>query len=196
MDADAMQKAYDTLYAETKYGTGRGVTRRARIICDWIIKHMPTGGLVLDASCGRGYILDYLAGYKEIDFQVEGTEASWYLANALRSRHMVHHVPYSGLRSLARRWDAVISSEVLEHMPTEDAARDALCALAACTQRFLCITVSWAGSRASVPGVGRVQLHTLRRDAEWWRAEIAHVARILRVDIGRKGGYYFAEVPA
>lgn len=178
MNHDTMIPVYDRLYAESAYGITS--KRRLRVIADWIVEHVPRGASCLDASCGRGYLLGYLTGK---GYQMEGTEASGVLVENDLRHYVVHHLRYSELSDLGeKRYDVVISSDVLEHLLSEEEVRQALTDLAALSRSYLCLTASrssgtarrWLGQPE-----GRVtRLHHVVKPFAWWDAEVARVCDV------------------
>lgn len=92
--------------------------KRVQTIFDWVAPD--TGALILDMPCGRGFYLN-MFHYVNPDCQIVGAELDWEVLQ--KARHNVgslniplHNANIYRLPYPANTFDAVIFSEILEHV--------------------------------------------------------------------------------
>ncbi|MEM9954426.1 MAG: class I SAM-dependent methyltransferase [Chloroflexota bacterium] len=87
-----------------------------------IQQYVPLTGKILDVGCHSGWLLGYLqgAGYK----QLEGVEPEPFLSSVARRRLgiIVHNMYLQDLPEREDYYDAVIATDVIEHVNPEDQA--------------------------------------------------------------------------
>lgn len=150
---------------------------------------------VLDASCGRGHLSrDLVAlGYAVVSTEV----SSWLVEDLRRSLPDVRLLDYARLGELPDAgFDAVISNDVLEHLPEEEAIA-ALEALARLSRRHLLVSVGLGHGAVKYPeaiGLGPMDLHLFCPGVSRWMDEICRVANVVRREQTRRTLWVFAEV--
>jgi len=150
---------------------------------------------VLDASCGRGHLSERLLS---LGYHVEATEVSpWLVQDLSRRLPKVRLLAYADLGQLeARSFDAVISNDVLEHLPEAEALA-ALAALRRLTRRHLLISVGLGHGATNYPealGLGRLDLHLFCPGATRWEKELQRVGRIVDIRRTPKTLWAFMEI--
>jgi SAM-dependent methyltransferase len=134
---------------------------------------------VLDASAGRGHLSVALA---HRGYEVEATEyvQSAYDALPVPPLKAKHLLTYGELGQLPERsFDVVISNDVLEHLPADE-AKPALAALARLSRLFLLVSVGvgfGALKYTTGLGMGKLDLHLHCPGAPWWRKALAEIGR-------------------
>jgi 2-polyprenyl-3-methyl-5-hydroxy-6-metoxy-1,4-benzoquinol methylase len=175
---DELIPHYSHIHANSKYGLCPNDHIRAQEVAEFLYSRLKPGQTVLDCSAGRGHLLRLMHAR---GVQCSATEADPYLiANDLKDFER-WCLRYDQLETLQpRKWDAVVSTEVLEHLLSEDEARAAIRSLAALSARWLCLTIGVTES-SWYSGLGGqdVQLHYVIRPGSWWVSEVAKVARIV-----------------
>lgn len=193
MTHDELIPHYTRLHADTNYGYYPMDYERASAIEQFLAARLALGATVLDCSAGRGLLVRAL---QQRGYVCTTTEADPYLVQHDLRQFTPQLLRYDQLDMLApAQWDAVVSSDVLEHLLTEDEVRAALRALAARSRRWLCVTAGVTPSSAwrSADSVS-MRLHHVVRRADWWRTEVARVATIVEEGAGSNSWYGFAEV--
>ena len=104
-------------------------------------RHLPLGARLLEIGCGEGLLLEEL---KRAGFQVQGVEASETASATARAAGLnvlTGYVPHPQLRGT---FDAVVMSQVLEHLPSP---RDILNEIAKLIPhgRLLLVQTHWLG---------------------------------------------------
>jgi SAM-dependent methyltransferase len=113
-----------------------GVHRR-RLVCGWLAPYAPRS--ILDAGCGPGHMLGALrARFPDAALIGVDSAADTVKENRRKLRGARFEVVHLGSERLDERFDAVVCSEVLEHIEDDQAA---LQNLAAMTGRHLLVTV-------------------------------------------------------
>lgn len=206
-DSGARRDLYEQIYAAGKvihprkgvmhpYGTH---TDRDALFLDFLARRLPVRGeprRALDASAGRGHLAYALAGLGHV---VEATEYVPSALEALRvpplaAKHLLAYGELGGLP--AKSFDAVISNDVLEHLPAEE-AKPALKALAVLSRRFLLVSVGLGHGAKKYPealGLGKVDLHLHCPGVAWWRKAYGEVARAEEIRQSRRTLWIFGEV--
>ncbi|MBN1965882.1 MAG: methyltransferase domain-containing protein [Anaerolineae bacterium] len=118
---------YD-VYWDIKAGKKMGVLspfRRAR--ADVFIRILPQGAKVLDLGCGDGAVLGYLVEKRGID--AYGLDISQQAVDFCRAQGL--HVDLADInqpigRDVADHYDAIIMSEIIEHIPDPERLLDSL----------------------------------------------------------------------
>ena len=150
-----------------------GVHRR-RLITKWLAPLAPL--TVLDAGCGPGHLLQTLrrsipnAAFTGVDDSQETV-----LDNRRRLPWCQFERRDLGKEKLSQRFDVVVCSEVLEHIPEDEAALEHLCAM---TGRYLMITVPTGPIFPLEAGFGHLRHYDVRSLCS--RLE-AHGMRVIKV---------------
>lgn len=175
MTHDELIPVYEKLQREQRYGIGETDHSRAWEIGQYLICRLTRGATVLDASCGRGYLLVYMTA---CGMKITGTEASRVAVEEAK-HYDVRHLRYSELREAwpEQSFDAVVSNDVLEHLLSEEEALDAIEVLAGLSKTWLCFAVASHPAEWEVDG-RMVPLHHVIRPVEWWRDAIDCVCDI------------------
>lgn len=151
-------------------------TNRVDLILRWFEQHIPSDDhpRILDASCGRGVVLRRLL---EEGYSAVGTEFVPEVVEELLFEGLpVARLAYSELRDFPpRSFDAVLSSDVLEHLHSEEEAIDAFNALCDISKKWVVVTVGVRGARKfpTALGLGEkgiTDLHFVKRKPKWWRS--------------------------
>ncbi|UCG53537.1 MAG: methyltransferase domain-containing protein [Candidatus Latescibacterota bacterium] len=127
---------------------------------------------ILDASCGRGHLLQELL---RRGFDARGTEIVPLLLERDLKHFPVTIKGYHELRDFGEgAFDMVISSDVLEHLLSEKMVREAVENLCFISKRYVVISTGLRPARtfpAHVPAVKKItpDLHFFLRRATWWR---------------------------
>jgi SAM-dependent methyltransferase len=150
---------------------------------------------VLDASCGRGHLTERLWS---LGYDVVATEVSpWLVQDLSRRLPKVRLLSYADLGQFeARSFDAVISNDVLEHLPGPESLA-ALAALRRLTRRFLLVSVGLGHGATNYPealGLGRLDLHLFCPGAARWEKEFQRVGRIVDIKRTPKTLWAFMEI--
>ena len=159
----------------------------------WIVKNVPKGSRVLDASCGLGHLACTLQSF---GYEVEGTEFSgWVVKNKLQGLGFpVHHLGYGELDQLPEEsFDLVISNDVLEHLPKQRDVVGAVQNLLRLTKKYIAISVGLKKHLAAYPealGIKDRSLHLFCPGVNWWRAHFAGLIRIQAEDQRENENYY------
>lgn len=83
---------------------------RHLMIGNWLINHVKEGGRVLDIGCGDGSYSEWLPQFSWTGIDINEEKTKY---NGNRLVHDIENTPYAGT---AGSYDAVICSEVLEHL--------------------------------------------------------------------------------
>lgn len=78
-----------------------------------LVAHLPQGARILEIGCGEGLLMAVLI---EAGFSVEGIEPSVIASERGRSKGLVIHTGYFPEAMPGGRFDAIVASQVLEHM--------------------------------------------------------------------------------
>lgn len=164
-------------------------TVRNPIFTKFLDKHVPLPATILDASCGRGYLLRELieCGYKAV-----GTEFVPSLVLGDLADLPVQLVDYNDLLKIfgPKSFDVVISNDVLEHLESEEATLCALRDIVSISRRWVLISVGVCPAKKypEALGIEDVDLHVVQRPAEWWSKKVS-VYLDLVID-RHKGSWY------
>jgi 2-polyprenyl-3-methyl-5-hydroxy-6-metoxy-1,4-benzoquinol methylase len=168
------------------YGCGASDFQVALAVFAAIKKFVRPGQTVIDCSCGRGSILRMC---DDTGIACEGTEANQALIDKDLQGLPVRKLFYSELPTLLPlQWDAVVSSDVLEHLFTEDEVRTAIHDLAAISRGYLIVAVGTTPSVWNIDG-RPVALHHVVREPAWWVREIERIGKIVISKPARKDAY-------
>jgi 2-polyprenyl-3-methyl-5-hydroxy-6-metoxy-1,4-benzoquinol methylase len=172
--ADAIKQAdiaklYDKLYSTPNiFGSLYGANnRRNGVFVDYIRRNIPIKSTILDAGCGRGFLIRWLniLGYK-----AEGTEIADCLFNPGGELYGMpaKKLFYSQLNTIPdASYDVVISDDVIEHLPNETEVEQAVRDLVRISNKWVLIsTGGMKAATSSIPGVGNI--HFVIRPKEWW----------------------------
>lgn len=167
------RQKYDWLYKNTGYARTRGAKHRIgknvfrkdsywpklwRDIKSAYDEHSCAGHL-LDVGCGDGAIRELAAKDR---IRVFGLDLSRYArANVFGESF---RLPFSD-----KCVDAVVSIDVLEHIP-EERIDESIYELARVSRKIAYVTISYREERGKVAEVG--PLHITVRPPEWWRERI------------------------
>ena len=169
-----MNEAYSYIYSHAvpNHSLYGAFDRRAQQFHKWIKENVPVGNSIIDVGCGRGFLLRWLiaSGYK-----ATGTEiADWLMEPGgdlcgMPVTKMYHHE----LHTLPdENYDVAASSDVIEHLQTEEEAEDMLMQLVRISRGP--VLVSSGGLRqAHNPFPQAVKfpvrgLHFIIHPKEWW----------------------------
>lgn len=92
--------------------------KRLSFIVNTLGAHIPANGAILDIGCGNGIISRYLGRY---GYQVQGVDVSEKAIETARKLNAMPNVRFDvksaeELKASERKYDAIICSEVLEHL--------------------------------------------------------------------------------
>jgi len=164
-------RAYRAVYERNAdYGT---LGPRLDIFVEFLQRHVPAGGSVCDFGCGRGVLVRRL---RELGYDASGTEVLPELIANDCAGLPVRELWYSDLGTVPDgAYDAVVSSDVLEHLESEDAARAALGHLVRIARKALVLSIGLKRShpKGTPAEFNGGELHTLLRPREWWLALLA-----------------------
>lgn len=182
---------YERIYASTPlYGSNRG--KKAQRFSCFLSKRLPPPATVLDAGCGRGHLGRLLT---KMGYQVHGIDISPSALAGIKE-FPTSLLPYSRLGEIGdKSFDAVCSMDVLEHLPDEAAAGEAIRNLARIARRFLLLNIGVSPSGWTDPKTGqRTELHTLLRNNKWWIKRLLPYIRIQQKKSMWKTLFYVGEV--
>lgn len=127
---------------------------------------------VLDASCGRGHLLEALT---EMGYKAEGTEVSDFLMENDLKGLPVKKATYDNIVEVCgeNSFDIVITNDVMEHLVDEDMVKRALKNLCKVSKKWLCLTIGIGENRFAKKYPAALDLnmrglHMFRREREWW----------------------------
>lgn len=129
-----------------------------------------TQARVLDASTGRGHLARTLMA---LGFDVEATEISpWLIEHELQDLN-VQQLRYDQFDQLpSKRYDAVISNDVLEHLLDEAAVREAVREFKRLTKKWVLVSVGTkrrtSGKYPEALKMSCGPLHLFVPGPEWW----------------------------
>ena len=146
--------------------------RRAINFHEWIKPNVPEGSSILEAGCGRGFLLRWLIAE---DYKAEGTEIADFLLNPGGDLYgmPVRKLYYNELGQIQdSSFDVVLSSDVIEHLQSEEDVVDGLKHLVRISRGP--VLVSTGGLRQAhnpFPKVVKLYpgLHLVVRPKEWWK---------------------------
>ena len=198
------QEIYNTIYSHrdvvhpTKglMGNYGDVSKRDVHFVNFIKEKVSAGGLILDASCGRGHLIRLIL---EAGYVCEGTEIASILFDTDLADFNVKLLGYHQLKELgSERYDAVCSSDVLEHLPDVAAIRIALENLCYISKRYVLIstgTVYGTNYPQAIEAVGKKisDLHCVTKDAAWWRQKVSEFVNIEWTYKNRRVCYMFGD---
>ena len=154
---------YDYLY-KTPDSKGRlyeFINRRAASFIDYMVKNVAKGS-VLEIGCGRGQLLRWM---KYLGYQTSGTEIADCLFKDELYGMPVTKMFCSELHKVGdSSYDCVVSSDVIEHLPTEADAEKMMADMARIFRKD--ILLSTGGMRAATSLRGRV--HYVIKPRAWW----------------------------
>lgn len=170
-----MDQAYSYLFSHAlpNHGLYAGFNRRAGFFVEWIKEHVPQEGLILDAGCGRGFLVKWLLA---LGYNAEGTDiASWLFGPRGDLYGLpVIKMPYGDFHKFpGAYYTAVVSSDVLEHLQTEEEVVEAFSQLVRISKGP--VLVSTGGIKQAhnpFPDVVKFPvkgLHFVVRPKDWWR---------------------------
>lgn len=156
-----MSETYGQAYFEKYEATFAGNEGIHFGIAEAIKRAFPDAITVLDAGCGRGYITQHLASlYPE----VTGVDVSeWACTHPIAHGLDIRRMDVCDLVGQAPFWDLVVSWQLLEHLPDEDAAWRAVAGMDG-IGRFAAVH----SIRVAESGHGEDETHTLMRPRRWW----------------------------
>ncbi|PNX50200.1 MAG: hypothetical protein BV458_13665 [Thermoplasmata archaeon M9B2D] len=138
----------------------------------YIRQNVPKSAKILDASCGRGFLLRWLIAD---GYDAEGTEiADWLMKPGGDLYGLpVSELAYEELHSIpADCYDVVISNDVIEHLASLDAAKEAVGNLARISKRW--VLISTGGEKAAACPfrieLGVSNLHNVIAPYEIWKS--------------------------
>ena len=189
LTAAKLLKIYDKIYkakevihrSKGDLGPYGSHDNRDKHLMGWIKKNIPTGGKVLDASCGRGHLMVAL---RNAGYEAEGTEASKVAVNRYLSKmpFKTYHLTYDELDQLpACSYDCVVSNDVLEHLPDLEYLTRSIKKLVALSRRGIAISVGTKAGAHKYPAALDIRvrqsgrrdnypdLHRIVRGARRWQ---------------------------
>jgi hypothetical protein len=162
---------YDMLYRDPAHATyGRGLSR-----CEPFLPRIWSSGLdsVISFGCGSGDELIAISGTVPhclgIDFGLPGI--MWY---ALTGRTLGRIQVAMQDFDVDSTWDAVVSFDVLEHLP-EDDLDGVLAKMVKLAPARACLVVADMPDVHDLPDGRQVDLHLIRQPAAWWVERIHRV---------------------
>ena len=202
MTPEALKKIYDHLYRpDCKPGRGGKQygwqTSRDFYFFEKIQEYLPAESSILDAGCGRGYLVKMLI---EAGYSAHGTDIADPLfapgGNLEKLGDKATQVSCEDLdRSFeVKSFDAVMSNDCLEHLASEKGVREALQNFADISRKWVFIGTgtNWSTKYNNVLredlGLRMKGLHTVIRNADWWAEECSKHFEILE-ESRRKDSY-------
>lgn len=162
-------------------------THRNHYFVDAVRKRLQPPAKIFDAGCGRGHLMRELLG---LGYRVEGSEICIMddLAGLVVTRHSYQELD----RLPAGSFEAVISSDVLEHLESIDLPRalENLCRL---SSRWVFISVGLVPARnfpQAMPWLGVDDLHLTVETFDWWHGLISEYVDIEETESMRRNGYF------
>ncbi len=163
----------DELYSHIySYSTHRGVyggnSRRDLHFIKYISENIKIGSSILDAGCGRGFLIRWANNFGYI---AKGTEIADSLFNPGGDLYgmPVQKLFYQELNIInSNSYDVVISNDVLEHLDNEQLVEESIGHLIRISRHY--ILISTGGLRAAhnpLPD-GPRNLHNIVRNSDWW----------------------------
>jgi len=164
--------------------------RRTKHYARWIHCNLPPGARILDVGCGRGDILKALLG---MGYEAEGTEVASCLLE-----------PGGDLEGLPVRiesvldlddeaiYDAVICSDVLEHLLTVDDVKDAYARLCRASKKCVLISAGFKQSSHRFNGK-KHRLHFVIEDIYWWMSLFEAICKTKWVGVRKHSILIFGE---
>jgi SAM-dependent methyltransferase len=148
---------------------------RRRVIANWLRPLSPRS--ILDAGCGTGSLLSFLRERMPNALYAGVDQAAAQMAQNQRHLAWARFLPLDlAAGHLEERFDAVVCSEVLEHIEDDEAALKNLVAM---TGRYLLLTVPTGHRYPIETGFGHLRHYRLEAIAE--RIE-AHGLRVVRAE--------------
>lgn len=193
-DPNNMVPVYDWIYRHPipVHGPYGSHTNRDPWFMGFLKEHLPPGSRVLDASCGRGHLA---RACREAGWEVEATEVSQWLIDNELTDLKVHRLTYAELDQLpAASFDAVLSNDVLEHLPTAGAVFAAMKALRRLTRKYLLFSVGTKHRAWKYPlalGYGKQDLHLFCPGQRWWAVK-AKTLMTAQQEWASRGTYFIA----
>ena len=172
MDESRASQVYSYIYSHAIPGKGLygAHQRRDSVFMEYIRGLSANGASILDAGCGRGFLLRWLIAD---GYTAYGTEIadSLFLPGGELYGMPAMRLFYSELYKLSDdTYDIVVSNDVLEHLPDEASVYSAMKQLSRIAKTHL--LVSTGGVRAArcpfPQELGISNLHTVVRPEEWW----------------------------
>jgi 2-polyprenyl-3-methyl-5-hydroxy-6-metoxy-1,4-benzoquinol methylase len=182
---EELRSLYEKIYIKSertrkgwvRYGSD---TDRDHMFLNFIQKNLPPSPpiRILDASCGRGHLTRSL---QELGYTVEATEiSSWVIENCLKDLK-VHRLTYDELDRLEEKsFDAVISNDVLEHLPDKNFVLRSLDNLKRLSRKYLLISVGLKRhlTYTEMLGMSGVNLHLFTPGLDWWTKKMAELMTV------------------
>ena len=183
-DAEA-EELYDMAVENEYHGRDHGIKRISSFL-PYIRKHLKKGGAVLEVGCGQGGVARILK--KQFGFKVLATDLSLKTLNKFCGDLETMQLSMSQLHKIEdNTYDMVVAIDVLEHLCTEDAGKQAISDFARITKNCAVLSIAFTPSHAFRD---KVQLHKLIRPKDWWTKIIKSHFEILF----QEGKKYFCKV--
>ena len=169
---------YETLYAKSDYGRYLSGSARLDKVAEWVTANVPENTDLLDYGAGRGGLLRRLLPLNR--YRCHAYDSCAYVREhdlAELTGAVLFYLP-PGFEG-QMKFDCVVCSDVVEHMPNETAALALLDRIVGLSRKYVIVTIGIGRSnaRGNIPSLD-VELHTVRHNEKWWRGHIAQ-----RVDI-------------
>jgi len=160
---------YERLYKTSDYGKYANGSQRLDKVAEWVTANVPENTDVLDYGAGRGYLLRKLLPLNRYRLH------AWDSCAHVRE-HDLAELTGAAILDLPpgfegdAKYDCVVSSDVLEHLPNNAAAMTLLERLVNLSRKWVVITVGCGHSNAQsdIPGLD-VELHSVLHSAGWWK---------------------------
>lgn len=172
INAKSTKEVYNYIYSHpTQKGLYGGTNWRAEYFIKFIKENVPLKSKILDAGCGRGFLLRWLniEGYI-----AQGTEiADWLLkpGGDLCGQPVVTS-SYDQLGSIAPQnyYEVVISNDVLEHLKNESEVKQAIKDLTQLTNKYILVSTGGTQQAANPfsKELGIPYLHNIIKPKDWW----------------------------
>ena len=170
---DQVADVYDYIYSHSMglRGIYGGYPWRERYFMEFLLRNVPKGSRIADLGCGRGFLLRWLV--KE-GYEIFGTEIAPSLFKKGGELYglPVKRMKYEELVKIKKdSFDAVISNDVIEHVPTTEDVENALINFSRISRKY--VLLSSGGMKASrnpfAKELGPGQLHTVIKPKTWWK---------------------------
>jgi len=168
-------RIYDALYAKGYNNHPQGWGVKVGML-PWMVEHLDFE-TVLDVGCGRGqdvkFLLDAGKNAHGVDASGEAVNIACREVDSTRfsDRDLTDDVRWGGIR-----FDAVVSSDVLEHLEEADVPA-AVERIVAAANRYVGLrTAAFETKSGERCGFGSEVIHPTRKPSEWWFDRVSEAA--------------------